>query len=251
MRIENSFIPIDGVGKKTERLLWRSGITHWDDFDGSVVGERKAERIFNFIEVGRNCLKLKDSRFFYHVLPSGSQWRLYENFRDDACFFDIETTGLSPENHDVTMVSFHHTNKGETTTLVKGQNLTYDSLSRELERAKLLVSFNGKRFDVPFLEHEFSIEVDLPHIDLMYPCRKLGLTGGLKQIEKDLKIERDRPDISGKDAIRLWEKYQRGNGDALDTLVSYNRDDAANLKPVMDTVAGMLHEEVFERACDP
>jgi len=58
----------------------------------------------------------------------------------------------------------------------------------------------------------------------MYPCKRIGLSGGLKPIEKEIGIERDRPDLSGRDAVRLWREYERGDDDALDTLVSYNRE---------------------------
>ena len=30
--IENSFIHIPGVGKKTEEYIWKRGIQTWDDF---------------------------------------------------------------------------------------------------------------------------------------------------------------------------------------------------------------------------
>lgn len=244
MRIENSFIPVRGVGEATERQLWRAGVTHWDAFDGSVVGPTTADRIADFISVARDHLDRADARFFHDTFPSGSHWRLYENFRDDACFLDIETTGLSHRRDDVTVVSVHRA--GETTTLVRGQDLSRSALVAEIEDAKLLVSFNGKRFDVPFLERSFDLDVDLPHIDLMYPCRRLELTGGLKQIEREVGIDRDRPDLSGRDAVRLWHAYERGDDDALDTLVSYNRDDTINLNSLMDIVTDRLHETVFE-----
>jgi len=64
----------------------------------------------------------------------------------------------------------------------------------------------------------------------MYPCKRIGLSGGLKPIEKEIGIERDRPDLSGRDAVRLWREYERGDDDARDTLVSYNREDTKNLR---------------------
>ncbi|WP_129115725.1 ribonuclease H-like domain-containing protein [Halegenticoccus tardaugens] len=243
MRIENSFIPVRGVGEATERTLWRRGITHWDEFDGSAVGETTARRIESFIDEATARLDAGDSRFFHDAFPSGERWRLYENFRDDACFFDIETTGLSHDRDDVTTASFHR--GGETTTLVRGDDLAAETVREALCDAPLIVSFNGKRFDVPFLERSFDVEIDNPHLDLMYPCKKLGLTGGLKRVERDVGIERDRPDLSGRDAVRLWREYERGDDAALDALVSYNRDDAANLRTLMDRVADSLHEETF------
>jgi uncharacterized protein YprB with RNaseH-like and TPR domain len=108
------------------------------------------------------------------------------------------------------------------------------------------VTFNGARFDVPFLETSFDLSLDHPHLDLMYPCKQLGLSGGLKQIEQDIGIERDRPDISGRDAVRLWREHERGKDGSLETLVSYNREDAVNLKDLSETVVDRLHADVFE-----
>jgi uncharacterized protein YprB with RNaseH-like and TPR domain len=250
VRIENSFIPVRGVGEKTERRLWEAGVTHWDEFDGSVVGSTTAERIQSFIDTATDRLAEEDARYFDQQFPSGERWRLYENFRDRACFFDIETTGLDQYRDSVTTVSFHQ--GGETTTLVRGQDLTAERLHDQFADAALLVTFNGARFDVPFLEESFDVSLDHPHIDLMYPCRQLGLSGGLKQIERDIGIERDRPDISGEDAVRLWREYERNGDDgALEQLVSYNREDTVNLQTLMDTVADRLHADVFEPVVDP
>jgi uncharacterized protein YprB with RNaseH-like and TPR domain len=244
VRIENSFIPVRGVGETTERRLWRAGVTHWDDFDGAHVGETTADRIDSFIGEARSRLRSGDARYFGETFPSGERWRLYENFRDSTCFFDIETTGLSPETDEVTTVSFHQ--DGETTTLVAGDNLTSGSLAEQFGKADLVATFNGKRFDVPFLESNFDVSVDVPHIDLLYPCRRLDLTGGLKRVEGEVGIERDRPDLSGRVAVRLWHEYERGDDAALDTLVSYNREDAVNLRTLLDEVTGRLHRSVFE-----
>jgi uncharacterized protein YprB with RNaseH-like and TPR domain len=248
MRIENSFLPVHGVGEKTERRLWREGITHWDDFEESLVGDVQGRRINEFIENARTHLDAGNVRFFDDAFPSGSRWRLYENFRAATCFFDIETTGLDARHSEVTAISFHRA--GETTTLVRGEDLTRAAIETELAAAGLLVSFNGKRFDVPFLEQSFGLDIDQPHLDLMYPCRQLDLTGGLKAIERAVGIDRDRPDISGRDAVRLWHQYERGDEDSLRTLVSYNRADTANLQSLLDIVADRLHDEVFVAAYD-
>ncbi|WP_121821219.1 ribonuclease H-like domain-containing protein [Halostella salina] len=251
MRIENSFIPVDGVGEATERRLWRDGVTRWEAFDPDLLGPTTGERVEEFIATAWERLDDGDADFFAERFPQGSHWRLYENFRSDVCYFDIETTGLSPERDRVTTVSFHQ--DGETTTLVRGENLTADAVERQFADASLVATFNGKRFDVPFLETSFDVSVDTPHVDLMYPCRQVGLTGGLKAIEQAVGLERDRPDISGEDAVRLWREYEAGNDGALDTLVSYNREDAANLATLMETVTERLHADVFEaeRGDDP
>jgi uncharacterized protein YprB with RNaseH-like and TPR domain len=243
MRLENTFIGAQGVGPTTERRLWQEGVTHWDEFDPSYVGPKTGERLAAFIERGRDSLDRGDSRFFAEALPSGERYRLYENFRDRAVFFDIETTGLSKQFDDVTCVSFYQ--GSETTTLVNGDDLTREAVAERFD-APLIVSFNGASFDVPFLEQSYDLSIDAPHMDLMHVCRGIGLTGGLKSIEKEIGLERDRPDISGRDAVRLWREHERGVDGSLDTLVSYNREDTVNLQTLADHTAECLHRDVFE-----
>ncbi|MDG5759560.1 ribonuclease H-like domain-containing protein [Natronococcus sp. A-GB1] len=247
MRIENSFIPVRGVGETTERRLWENGVTHWEEFDGSVVGDTLADRIETFIDEGWDHLERGDVSTFAEALPAASRWRLYENVREETAFLDIETTGLSADRNDVTTVSIHRGD--ETKTFVQGRDLTARRLEAELEESALLVTFNGQRFDVPFLETCYDIDVTVPHVDLMYPCKKVGLDGGLKAIEREVGIGRDMPDLSGRDAVRLWHEYESGDDAALERLVEYNRADTENMKPLLETVAGRLHESVFETAC--
>jgi len=247
MRIENSFIPVEGVGETTEHRLWREGVTTWERFDPAVdvrgVGATTADRIESFIAEALTRLDDGDAAYFDRTFPSDERWRLYENFRADTCFFDIETTGLDERRNQVTTVSFHR--DGETTTLVAGDDLTARRIREEFADASLLATFNGARFDVPFLETSFGLDVETPHLDLMYPAKRAGLSGGLKSIETELGIDRDRPDLSGRDAVRLWREYERGDEDALDTLVSYNREDTENLRTLADVVCESLHDNVF------
>ena len=251
MRVENSFIPVDGVGETTERRLWRAGVTTWDEFSRDVdvrsVGPTTAERIERFVADARDRLAADDTRFFERRLPRGEVWRLYEDYREEACFFDIETTGLSEHRDRVTTVSFHR--GGDTETLVRGRDLDAERLQRWVDEAPLVVTYNGARFDVPFLEASFDVSIDTPHLDLIYPCRSVGLTGGLSGVERAIGVGRDRPDVSGEDAVRLWYEYERhGRERALEELVAYNREDTVNLRAVADAVTERLHREVFERA---
>lgn len=244
MRLENSFILVPGIGEKTEQKLWDDGITHWDEaINSGQVSEGKTE----FIHKARKNLEVKNSVFFGSQLPNQEQWRMYPNFREDVCFFDIETTGLDAEKNRVTTVSFHR--GGEDTTLVRGQDLTVENLRREIHESSAFVTFNGKRFDVPFLEQNFDVEFTKPHIDLMYMCKRVGLSGGLKPIEKELGVDRGLEDLDGREAVRLWKEYERHDRqEALDKLVKYNRYDARNLKRVMEIVREKLVPDRFSEA---
>ncbi|GGM72742.1 uncharacterized protein YprB with RNaseH-like and TPR domain [Halarchaeum rubridurum] len=245
MRVENSFIAVDGVGERTERSLWADGVRHWDDFDPDHLGEKTGRAVDDYIAAARERLAAGDADFFAETLPDGELWRTYENFAENACFFDIETTGLDAATNDVTTVSFHR--GGETTTLVRGDDLTAANVRAELDAADLLVSFNGKRFDAPFIESSFDLDVTTPHLDLMYPCKRLDLTGGLKQIESELGLDREGVEgVDGREAVRLWHRYERENDEAaLDRLVEYNRYDTVNLRALAERVTAGLHERAF------
>ncbi len=242
MRIEQSYIPVRGVGELTERELWEQGATHWDRFDPDLLGKKTGRRVESFIDRAEPRLETRDVDFFAGEFPDQAQWRLYENFRDQTLFLDIETTGLDHHRDVVTTVSLHR--DGETETLVRGRDLTADRLGAHLQDAGLLSTFNGAQFDVPFLEAELGIDIDLPHLDLRFLSQRLGLTGGLKQIERSIGIERDRPDISGRDAIRLWREYERGDRASLETLIEYNRADTVNLEELLEVVVDRLDESV-------
>jgi uncharacterized protein YprB with RNaseH-like and TPR domain len=244
VRLEQSFVPVEGVGETTERRLWDAGVTSWDAFGRDLnvhgVGPTTADRIESFVAEAPARLDRRDGRFFEDRLPSSERFRMWETFRDEAACFDIETTGLDPRGSVVTTVSV--TRGDETTTLVRGDDLTAARVADLLD-APLLVTFNGRQFDVPFLEQEFDLSLDAAHLDLRYPCSSLGLSGGLKRVEREIGVERDRPDLSGRDAVRLWREYERGDEGALSTLVSYNRDDARNLRALADEASARLHDE--------
>lgn len=250
MRLENSFILAPGIGKKTEKKLWKDNITHWDDVeDKQPLSDNKQEKMEVFLEKARKNLDVDNSYFFSNKLPGKERWRIYRNFSEKACFFDIETTGLDKKKNKVTTVGIHRA--GESKVLVRDEDLTRQRLKQEIEKSSVLISFNGKRFDQPFLEHNFDLNIEKPHIDLMYPCKRVGLTGGLKEIEKQLEIGRELEDVDGREAVRLWKRYENeGDHEALQKLVKYNRYDAKNLQELIETVHQRLTDKFFRKHVD-
>ena len=152
---------------------------------------------------------------------------MYPDFSGKAAFLDIETTGL---NHGDTITTACIWDGETLHTYVRGQNL--DRLADDLMGYGLLVSYNGRAFDVPFIEAEFDVRFPQAHLDLRYPLRAVGLSGGLKRIEHTLGI--GRGDVTGMDgyfAVLLWREYQdSGDPRVLETLLAYNAADAANLE---------------------
>ena len=157
-------------------------------------------------------------------------------------FLDIETTGLSHFYDEITIVGWAI--GGKSGTFIKGQDPS--ELSQAAHRAIAVVTFNGIRFDQRFLKQEFP-HVSLPetHIDLMYLCRRVGLTGGQKAIETTLGLN-FREDLEGVDgfaAVLLWHQYLRGDLKALKRLIAYNRADIAAMGGLMDHALDLLGYE--------
>jgi hypothetical protein len=100
---------------------------------------------------------------------------------------------------------------------------------------RLLVTYNGKCFDVPFIRQSMGVVLRQPHIDLRYVLRSLGYSGGLKGCERKLGIERgDLADVDGFFAVILWEDYLKsGNPRSLETLLAYNIQDVVNLETLL------------------
>lgn len=149
-----------------------------------------------------------------------------------VAFLDIETTGLSRYTDEITMVGIYD---GEEQHLfIKGKNLK--DAHQKLREFDIIVSFNGKQFDVPFMEHHFNEKYDCEHLDLRFLLREFGLKGGLKAIERELGIQRDGEvaDVDGREAVRLWRRYISGDQRALGLLVKYNYEDIVNLKTLLD-----------------
>ena len=116
-----------------------------------------------------------------------------------------------------------------------------DDFIDEIYKYKVIVTYNGKSFDIPFIESYFKIRLNHAHIDLRYILYSLGFKGGLKGCERQLEMDRgDLSDIDGFFAVLLWEEYQRtGEQKALDTLLAYNIQDTTNLENLMVTAYNM------------
>jgi len=230
--LKHTFCHIPGVGLKTEKRLWTSGILDWDSPLGSFKLRRTAEGAFkSTLEESRRSFELRDPRFFGAALPAKESWRLFSDFRGDVAYIDIETNGYVGPHGYITAISLYDGKRVR--YYIKGENL--DDFKEDIFDYKLLVTYNGKCFDIPFIESHMGIKLPHAHIDLRYTLRDLGFKGGLKGCEKLIGI--DRGELKGVDgyfAVLLWRDYRRNkNPKALETLLAYNIQDVVNLEPLM------------------
>jgi len=221
------------VGEQREGVLWRSGVETWQDFlDQKPQKWSRFNRLSPWVEESIERLESRDAQFFYSNLPSSQRWRLYDAFRHDCAFLDIETTGLV--NVGVITVAGLFNGK-ELKTFIRGQNLK--QFVSEIKRYSLVVTYGGSCFDIPFIKKEFNVADPCnAHIDLRYVLHRLGHTGGLKQNEGKFGLSREGPiaKMDGWLAPALWMEYKRGRSEALEALIRYNAEDIVSLRTLME-----------------
>jgi hypothetical protein len=193
------------------------------------------------IEESRLHFAQKSTAYFAERLPSNQSWRLFPDFRDYTAYLDIETTGLDWDFGSITTIALYDGQSVK--TYIKGQNL--DDFVEDIEKYKVVVTYNGKCFDVPFIERYFNIRLNHAHIDLRYILQSLGFKGGLKGVERQLGMDRgDLRDIDGYFAVLLWSEYVKsGNPGALETLLAYNVQDTVSLETLMVAAYNMKIKE--------
>ena len=153
-------------------------------------------------------------------------------------YLDIETTGLSPLNNQITVIGIYRC-AGDNAQFVQlvGEDITAQSILRILDGVDVIYTYNGSRFDLPFIHYRLGINLAklLRHQDLMYDCWRSNLYGGFKSVERQLGIERRLTEINGLEAVRLWWRYVNYyDSDALRTLLEYNKEDVINLKALKE-----------------
>ena len=153
-------------------------------------------------------------------------------------YLDIETTGLSPRDCDITVVGVYIHGEDVTRFIqLVGKDITSESILDTLKGIDILYTYNGSRFDLPFIYSSLGINLAkiFKHCDLMYDCWRDNLYGGLKSVEMHLGIGRRLKEINGYEAVKLWWRYvDLFDLDSLNLLLEYNKEDVINLKALKD-----------------
>lgn len=231
--LTRSWVLFEGIGEVTESKLWKSGLQDWTDESCysracelfPKLATRKDQR-----ESALRAWQERQLQALARALPQSEVWRSWSELKDDALYLDIETNGLGSWAQITVLGTYF---RGKYRAFVHGDNL--DEAFEYLAQASLIVTFNGRQFDVPFVERHFGKELDLPHIDLRFVAASLGYKGGLKKIEPQFGIQRDSSikAVDGYQAVLLWKSFKRGDKDALKKLIDYNQADVEGLPVLM------------------
>jgi uncharacterized protein YprB with RNaseH-like and TPR domain len=244
--LEQTFIHIQGIGPKMERAIWDRGIFTWEDFlhhSGTILSESR-DRIVRQ-ELYRSIANRARIDYFCPRLNPAERWRLFEAFRHRAAYLDIETGGGYDGVEEITVIGLFDGTRVHTFV----QGISLESFEIAVAEYDLLITFNGGPFDLPMIRRRFpGITLPVGHIDLRFLLRRLGLKGGLKNIEQTLGLAREKGihGLNGWDAVRLWAQYrEKGDTWALDRLIRYNTADIVNLEPLMEMGVHTMKQRLF------
>ena len=180
--------------------------------------------------------------------------------KSEQLFFDIETTGFSP---NTTVLYFIGVMFYRDHSWIVGQWFNDDGYSdRELLEAfhtftmnyKVLIHFNGDGFDIPYLckkATDLGMNIDFCHIQsidiykLLKPYKTILQLPNLKlkTIERFLNIHRD-DEYSGGELIAIYHKYlHTKSDDDYQLLFGHNFEDIKNMLDIADS---LQYKELFD-----
>lgn len=176
---------------------------------------------------------------------------------------DIETTGLNPSKNkfilgglysfpDKKMHQFFAENRAE-------EGLALDAFYREISKLDMVITYNGKHFDMPFIEkrmEKFSEGSNpLPYnLDLYLvlnghsPIKKFVPNLKQKTVENYMGLWETRTDeISGGESVELYNKYEKTGDSQLESkILLHNSDDVIQLTRLLKVVGKSdFHRAMF------
>lgn len=159
-------------------------------------------------------------------------------------FFDIECTNLKADFGTVLCIGYKWLGEKKThvPSIMDYPNWQKDATddSRLLKdflkvwlAADVIVSYNGKRFDVPYLyakllEHGLEIPPNLPHIDLYFTVKSnLALSRkSLANVLKHLKLDTQKTPVTG----NAWKRATTGHGPSIKYVIDHCKADVLVLE---------------------
>jgi uncharacterized protein YprB with RNaseH-like and TPR domain len=213
-------------------------------------------RVGSFAPAGSLPLALFDARF-----ASGSDWAAR------VVFFDLETTGLSGGAGTLPFVTgcgWFEDERFITRQFVlagpAGEHAMLDALSDVLDRATMLVTFNGGSFDLPVMEMRWAFHRrdnpagTVPHFDMLPPARRFwgrrdtsasldAQRCNLTALERDVLGFHRIGDVAGIEIpARYFHFLRSGDAGVLIGVLDHNRHDLLSLAGLMSRVLALAED---------
>lgn len=172
--------------------------------------------------------------------------------KENICFLDIETTGVSREHNLIYLIGLAYYNSiNNCWNLVQyfaDSKDEEESILKEfnefIKRFKVIVTYNGESFDIPFIENRldrYNLKSNLKALKSFDIYKRIKKEGPflklenlkLKTVEKHLGIFRDDK-YTGKDCINFYYQYlDTKDQEFLNRILKHNYDDLYYLAPIM------------------
>lgn len=172
--IKRNLCLLKGIGPVTEGIIQEKGLQYISDLLKDPRWKNEAHEVLKCIE--SNMIDKLRKR-------GAADYELLALFReDDLVFIDIETTGLwatqplflvgilYKENDKLKLQQYLARNLNEEKPLM-------EAVYPRLKDYKVVVSYNGKKFDIPYLESRWTecgmyYKLNCYHLDLLYHARR-------------------------------------------------------------------------------
>jgi uncharacterized protein YprB with RNaseH-like and TPR domain len=161
-------------------------------------------------------------------------------FAGDTCFFDIETTGLSPSTY-VFLCGMMYAREGrfaieQAFARDYSEEAAMLGYTRDLlARFRTVVTYNGASFDLPFVRARMAVaRIDYKdprdHVDLLFPARQRykGVLADcrLETIERHMRGVSREGDIPGSEIPDAYHEFVRtGDARKIVRILHHNRMD--------------------------
>jgi uncharacterized protein YprB with RNaseH-like and TPR domain len=235
---------LSGIGPATERTLKKKGYLTVDDLNKHPRWRKQSKEFLNLVD-SKDVLALQE--YLRRFLPKSHPLAHYlAGFcrNEDFAIIDIETLGLF--GRPIILMGVANVEEDQVCTKqfivrdVSEEACAIWEFISGLKSGSVLVSFNGRCFDVPFIRERLAYygldsegELSRPHFDVLHFSRR-ALRGKLSSyrleaIEKYLNIERSI-NIPGALVPEFYNSYQQtGNIGPLIAIVEHNKQDLVTL----------------------
>jgi uncharacterized protein YprB with RNaseH-like and TPR domain len=244
--LSESYIFLPNVGPVLEKRIWEVGCRTWAEAIAHGCSEVLPAGVLETLCYVNQEFQTGRRAPFLAGLAVADQWRALCLSRGDGgvkpsswLALDIETTGSAPGKTQITVIGVcGHPTNFQPVAFVNNKPGWADGLFELFRQTDVLISFNGRSFDMPCIRAALP---GLPdpryHLDLFPVFKKLGLGGGLKKLQVTLGFERGDgiKDLDGYSAVLLWRDYRHHRRQAsLNTLVRYCLEDVVVLLPMAE-----------------
>jgi uncharacterized protein YprB with RNaseH-like and TPR domain len=234
---------VRGIGPVTQQKLQECGYRTLTDLCRHPRWQEEAH----------TCLKLIARRDFEGLRRRGAgDWEILEFFRpEDLVFLDIETTGLwfSQPLFLVGILYWrdgHFTLKQFLARHYQEERALLAALLSELPSFKVVVTYNGKKFDIPYIEgrtvaHGLFYRFEQQQLDLLFHARRCyrGLLPNcrLATVEEGLLDLTREDDIPGHLIPQVYHRFvQTQEPRLMKNILAHNAQDLFSLAHLLPLV---------------